>query len=153
MGQHGGRRLSELSETPFKTGSNAMSTWRRKAIDAFPDLRRDFEQPDTSIYDVFIELLARVRDAHARADEPELRNIYDFARWCLHQKADDLRNAAGVAFYEHLVDEPATLNEIPRWLQPDVFETCKNLFEARMEPDEFKELCERYSRRNDNRSI
>lgn len=128
-----------------------MSTWRRKAVEAFPDLRRAFEQPDTTIYQVFFELLPRVQTAHARTDELELQRIYDFARWCLHQKADDLWNAAGVAFYEHLVDEPFTLNEIPRWLQPDVFETCKNLFEARMEPDQFKELCERYSRRNETR--
>lgn len=130
-----------------------MSTWRRKAIEAFPDLRHDFEQADASIYDVFVELLARTRDAHARADERELQRIHDFGRWCLHQKADDLWNAAGVSFYEHLVDEPITLAAIPRWLQPDVFETCKGLFAARLEPEEFRTLCERYAKRNENRAV
>ena len=125
-----------------------MSKWRRKAIESFPDLRRDFEQPDATIYQVFFDLLPRVQAAHSRNDTQELKRIYDFARWCFHQKADDLWNAAAVAFYEHLVDEPVTRNEIPRWLQPDVFEDCKPLFEARLEPEEFRQLCERYSKRH-----
>jgi hypothetical protein len=128
-----------------------MSTWRRKAIESFPDLRWEFEQVDTTIYEVFFELLPRVCDAHVRGDLEESRRIYDFAQWCFRQKSKDLWNAAGVAFYEHLVDEPASLNEIPQWLEPDVFEGCKSLFEARLEPEEFRELCERYSRRHAGR--
>lgn len=77
----------------------------------------------------------------------ELRRIYDFAQWCFHQKADDLRNAAAVAFYEHLADEPATRSQIPRWLQPDIFNACRELFEARLEPEQFAELCATFSRR------
>lgn len=129
-----------------------MSTWRRKAIETCPDLRWEFERSDTSIYQVFFELLTRVREAHVRNDTEELQRIYDFAQWCLHQKTKDLRNAAGVAFYEHLVDEPVTLSQIPRWLQPEVFEGCKRLFEARMELGQFKELCDRYSRRHETHS-
>jgi len=127
-----------------------MSTWRRKAIETFPDLRQEFEKRDATIYQVFFELLPRVREAHDRNDTQELQRIYDFARWCLHQKTKVLRNAAGVAFYEHLVDEPTTRSQIPRWLQPDVFEDCKGLFEARLEPEEFRELCERFSKRHEH---
>jgi len=37
-----------------------MSTWRRESIETFPDLRQEFEQPDTTIYQVFLdELLPR----------------------------------------------------------------------------------------------
>jgi hypothetical protein len=90
-----------------------------------------------------------VRDAHERADTQELQRIYDYARWCFHQKAVALWNAAAVAFYEHLVDEPTTRGQIPRWLQPDVFDGCRGLFEARLEPEQFRELCERYSRRHE----
>jgi hypothetical protein len=127
-----------------------MSIWRRKAIELFPDLRQEFEQLDTTIYQVFFELLPRVQDAHARRDMSELQRIYDFAHWCYTQKADDLWNAAGVAFYEHLVDEPTIRSEIPRWLQPEVFEGCKGLFEVRLQPDQFRELCEQYSRRHEH---
>ena len=126
-----------------------MSTWRRKAIEAFPDLRHDFEQADTTIYQVFFEVLPRVRDAHARNDTQELQRIYDFAQWCFHQKADDLQNAAAVAFYEHLVDDQLTLSQIPRWLQPNVFNDCKSLFEARLESEQFRDLCDKYARRHE----
>lgn len=129
-----------------------MSTWRRKAIETFPDLRREFEQSDTTIYQVFFQLLPRVRDAHAGTDTKELQRIYDFAAWCFHQTADDLRNAAAVAFYEHLVDNPTTLTQIPRWLQPDIFEGCKELFEARLEPGKFQQLCHSYSKQHETSS-
>jgi len=124
-----------------------MSTWRRKAIEAFPELRRDFEEPGTTIYMVFFDLLPRVREAHNRGDIPELQRIYDFAQWCFRQKTQDLWNAAGVAFYEHLVDETITREQIPNWLPPDVFNGCKGLFQARLTTEEFRELCEKYARR------
>jgi len=125
-----------------------MSAWRRKAIEAFPDLRGEFQAPDTTIYQVFFELLPRVRAAHARGDKSELQRIYNFARWCFQQQqAEDLQNAAAVAFYEHLVDEPETMGAIPRWLQPDVFAGCKDLFAARLEPAQFRELDNRYADR------
>ncbi len=91
-----------------------MSAWRRKALESFPDLRHEFAQSDVTIYQVFFELLPRVQAAHARSDTLELQRIYDFARWCFQQKSEDIWNAAGVAFYEHLVDEPTTLSQIPR---------------------------------------
>ena len=34
-----------------------MSKWRQKAIECLPECKREFEQPDTSIYMVFFELL------------------------------------------------------------------------------------------------
>jgi hypothetical protein len=129
-----------------------MSTWRRKAIESFPDLQHEFQKPDTTIYQVFFELLPRVRDAHERDDTEELQRIYGFARWCLQQRAKDIWNAAGVAFYEHLVDHRITRDQIPQWLPPDVFHECMGLFEARLDPDTFRELCERYSKRTGNRS-
>jgi len=127
-----------------------MSTWRRKAIDLFPELRHEFEQADATIYQVFVELLPRVRDAHDRGDTGELERIYGFASWCYRQKAEELWNAAAVAFYEHLVDSRRTLEQIPYWLEPDIFEGCKGLFAARLKLQEFNRLCEMYSKRRAN---
>ena len=121
-----------------------MSTWRHKAIETFPDLRAEFEKPSISIYGVFFELFPRVRDAHARGDTAELQCIYNFARWCFDQKHGDLSGAAVVAFYEHLVDEPLTRDQIPRWLPPKIFKACESLFQARLTPQEFLEFRERY---------
>jgi hypothetical protein len=77
-------------------------------------LRHEFERPSISIYGVFFELLPRVREAHERGDTAELQRIYDFARWSFEQQHGDLSNAAAVAFYEHLVDERGTREQIPR---------------------------------------
>ena len=39
-----------------------------------------------------------------------LRRIYGYASWAREQPDDDIQNAAGVSFYEHLFDE--------RWMRP-----------------------------------
>lgn len=128
-----------------------MSSWRRKAIEAFPDLRKEFEDPDTTIYGVFFELLPRAREAHTRQDIAELKRIYGFAEWCFHQQAEDLWNAAAVAFYEHLVDDPRTRRQMPHWIQADDFEALKPLFESRLRPEQFRRLCEEYTRRHETK--
>ncbi len=121
-----------------------MSAWRQKAIGLCADLREEFEDPQMTIYQVFSELLPRVREAHSRGDNDELRRIYAYAEWCFDQKAKDLWNAAGVAFYEHLVDDPVTFAAIPHWLSPEVFAGVRTLFEARLEPAEYRQLCDAY---------
>ena len=79
-----------------------MSTWRQKAIDCLPELRKEFEKPETSIYDVFFEILPATIEAHKNKDISRLKKYYAFAEWCFRQKEKDLWNSAGVAFYEHL---------------------------------------------------
>ena len=107
-----------------------MSAWKRRAIELFPDLRSQIQE--ASIYGVFVELLPRVREAHADGDFEELRRIYGFAEWCHRQKARHLWNAAGVSFYEHLVDEEPTRREMLVWIKPDIFEDLDGLFRSRM---------------------
>lgn len=50
----------------------AMSAWRRKVVDLFPDLERELEGQFTS-YNVFTHLLVRCRDAHRQENEAELK--------------------------------------------------------------------------------
>ena len=52
-----------------------MASWRRKVLTFFPDLRRDVQRPDFSIYMVFFDLLPRVREAHQDGDTETLRRI------------------------------------------------------------------------------
>lgn len=100
-----------------------MSAWRRKAIELFPDRRRCFERGDATVYTVFFELLPRCIRAHELGDAEELRRIYGYAAWCHRQKAKDLWNAAGVAFYEHLADERPMRDEFHEWVEPDILES------------------------------
>lgn len=121
-----------------------MSTWRRKAIEMFPDLREDFQQANSTIYDVFMELLPRCREAHAAGKIDELEKIYSFATWCARQKEKDLWNAAGVSFYEHIVDCREAREEMCRWVEPDIFHRISGLLEWRLGKEKFVELKNTY---------
>ncbi len=89
-----------------------MEHWRTKLIESFPECRAEWENEDETIYLVFMGLNARCQEAHERGDQMVLRRIYDFAAWCARQNEKDLWNAAGVSFYEHIVDHPIALQEI-----------------------------------------
>jgi hypothetical protein len=94
----------------------------------FPELSREAERPDFTVYDAFLELLPRVRAAHQDSDTEALRRIYAFAEWCLEQKDKNLWNPAGVGFYEHLFDSHRSLwPEMVRWLAPGVVKECIGL--------------------------
>jgi hypothetical protein len=121
-----------------------VSTWRRKALELFPDLRDEIQSPEMSIYQVFFELVPRCREAHERGDVAELKRIYGFAEWCAKQRSKDLSNAAGVAFYEHLADSNRTLEAIPQWVSKSVFDDIAGLLEAQVGPERVAQLRRQY---------
>ena len=126
-----------------------MSVWRRKAIEAFPELRKDFEDPDTSIYDVLMELLHFAKEAHSKNDRETLVKVYQYTSWCARQKEKILWNAAGVGFYEHLVDNDMTLAGIPEWVPSDIFDETKGLMALMLkDADKYAELVRAYNKRN-----
>jgi hypothetical protein len=122
-----------------------VETWRAKLLESFPDLRAEIEDPETTIYGAFMELNAKCQDAHDRVDDFALTAIYDFAAWCSRQKEKDLWNAAGVSFYEHIIDHPRALRDFPRWVPPDVFDQISTLLQWRMGEEEFSKLKARYA--------
>ena len=118
-----------------------MASWRRKALTLFPEMRHDVQRSDSTVYSVFFELLPMVRKAHQDNEVERLKRIYGFAEWCFEQKAKDLWNAAGVAFYEHLFDSHRSLwNEFVKWLSPQVVAGCWGLWEWRLAPEELAEV-------------
>lgn len=126
-----------------------MSVWRRKAIESFPELRKEFEDPETSIYGVFLELLPMAREAHSTNDRETLVKIYTYASWCARQKEQILWNAAGVSFYEHLVENEMTLEGIPEWVPSDIFVETKGLMALMLnDADKYAELIRAYNKRN-----
>lgn len=111
--------------------------WRRKALEAFPELRRELNDKHEigSIYALWSELRPMVRKAHQEGDEDRLTRIYDFALWCYRQKAKDLWNSAGVGFYEHVLDVPGgLLPDVLARLRDDVIADVWGLWEY-FEPD------------------
>jgi hypothetical protein len=79
-----------------------MATWRRKALEYLPEMRRDINDPEVSIYLFFGMLTGEAWKAHDANDLEMLPRIYGFAEWCLNQPAQELWNRAGVSFYESL---------------------------------------------------
>jgi hypothetical protein len=121
-----------------------MSAWRRRALETFPELRAEFEPPETTLYGVFSRLVQWCRDAHESGDAAALSRIYGFAEWCARQSAKELWNPAGVAFYEHLADSQVTLATIPQWVARDVFEDIADLLAGRIGPDKVAILRSQY---------
>jgi hypothetical protein len=117
-----------------------MSAWRQKAIDCLPELKQEFESPETSIYDVFIEMRTALVEFHKSDNKERVRKIYDFAEWCFFQKSKDLWNAAGVSFYEHLGDYPETLKEMKRWVKPKIYADIRGLLELRLSLKDMNDL-------------
>ena len=77
-----------------------------------PELREELEDESDifSIYILFSELEEMVGTAHRDGDDDMLRRIYGYASWARGQPDDDIQNAAGVSFYEHLFDQ--------KWMRP-----------------------------------
>ncbi len=112
-----------------------MAAWRRRALELFPQLRRDLTAPDATPGTLFSELKWLARAAHAADDAETLRRIYGFAEWCSRQTAKELWNAAGVVFYEHVFDPPADPERVALWLSPRVVHDHWDLWEAMLAPE------------------
>ena len=118
-------------------GGDEMASWRRKALALFPDLKFEVQRPDFSVYQIFFRILPMSRDAHKAGDVDTLRKIYGFAEWCFEQRAKEMWNAAGVAFYEHLFDDhPSLRAEVVQWLPPRVIVGCMGLWGWRLSPND-----------------
>ena len=120
-----------------------MSVWRHKAHVLFPELGRELDESDYSVYQLYFDLLPMVRDAHRRRDRLVLSRIYGFAEWCLSQREKDLWNSAAVCFYEHLFDDTTLWDETIPWVSPFVIEMVKGLWESRLSVDMNNQLCHR----------
>jgi hypothetical protein len=93
-----------------------MSVWRRKAIESFPELRRELNDGDeiATVYSLWRDLLWLWRDAHRNGNDELLDRIYAYADWCYRQRAEDLWNSTAVSFYEHILDEGDWEKVLPR---------------------------------------
>ncbi|UPK72703.1 hypothetical protein [Chitinophaga filiformis] len=121
-----------------------MSVWRRKAIECLPENRAEFQDPDTSVYTVFSALLPATVAAHRTGDDKRLRKYYAFAEWCSLQNAQDLWNAAGVSFYEHLADFPETLAAMPQWVNRSRYQQIRGLLQLRLTEKQLQQLDSEY---------
>jgi hypothetical protein len=114
-----------------------MATWRKMALELFPDLRSSLEAPGTTVMLVFFELGSEAVRAHRADDVARLRAIYSFAERCARQPSKELWNAAGVGFYEHVFDEPTIREKVAAWLPDGIRAEMAGLWEHRLAPADF----------------
>lgn len=129
------RRAPEHSLGHAAAGSRRQlpEAWRRQArllfVYSSPILKL-LNDRETTVYDLLGALLPICAAAYRSECRWELQRVFDFVDWCWRQEGpnEDLSNAAGVAFYEHLRDYlPAAA--VRTWLLPDVFDDLKYLFQ------------------------
>ena len=89
-----------------------MSTWRRKAIEAVPELRDLTEQAGSPMA-VWIELRLLFAEAVKGNDLSKARHIMDYARYCRGAPNADVRTAVIVGFIEHLAEDKAVRARLP----------------------------------------
>jgi hypothetical protein len=125
---------------PFDYRGEPMAAWRRRALAAFPDLRRELNTRDYSLYTLFGDLRVLLWEAHDTQDIETLRHIYGLAEWCLTQRVKTLWNPAGVSFYEHIFDRRRFWESVIPWLSPEVVYMVQGLWEIQRTPDELQEI-------------
>lgn len=122
-----------------------MATWRRKALETFPELRQELCEPGEieNVYELWFELLPMVRTAHDDGDADMLRRIYDVAHWSARHPSKELWNPVGVAFLEHLFDDDmseARTREVLSWPADDVINDVWGLVQWRLEENDMDRL-------------
>lgn len=125
-----------------------MSTWRKKAIEIAPELRKDFEEPNIEIYSVFSELLTILENSFKNKDIEKIENIFNYAEWCFRQKEQKLWNAAGVSFYEHLGDNIETFANFTNWIKKDIYFDIRALLQLRIKEEKLETLDKFYNWKN-----
>ena len=117
-----------------------MATWRRKAIESFPELREDLNDRKFTIYMLFFELLPLSRKAHRGGNRKLLQTIYGFSQWCAEQRTGDVNTKAALAFYEHLFDEPELWERVASYLSTEKIRAYWPLIAAHQDPERLMAL-------------
>ena len=87
-----------------------------------------------------------VRTAHRDGDDDGLRRIYGYASWAREQPDEDIQNAAGVSFYEHLFDQKWMRPLVIPWINSAIVRDYLGLWEFMLPPADLEEVRQLLSR-------
>lgn len=147
-------RGKRSSSTRNVSSCSTTSAWRQQASQLFRALHRDLAavlKNGDSIYHVFGELVPICVKAHENRNTEDLRAIYSFVHWCWDadvEADEDLSNAAGVAFLEHIGHSEAVRTQIADWVRPQVFRATVDLWASQLEPGELLDVRSKIAREN-----
>ena len=121
--------------------------WYTKAIETFPEERKDIENIVGTPMGLWITLCFAFEAAYASVppNESIIRRIYHFARWCLNQEQDndarwDLPTCVICGFYEDIPRIPAARRDMPRWFTREEVVLMHQTFKYHLTDAEFEEL-------------
>jgi len=94
----------------------------------------------------FFMLLPLVKNAHRNNERDFLLRAHAFADWCMQQPEQEIYNPAGVAFYEHLVDDLPEGVVMP-WLSARTFAQIESLIDLRLSAKRSADVKKAYEKR------
>ena len=125
--------------------ARAVSVWRRKALESFPELAKELTDDDVdSTYAMWREVfLPLTKDAYQREDADLLARIFEYAAWSARRPAKEVWNAVAVSFYEHVFDvarTPDWLDHIAKLTPRDVVNDVSVLWEGQLSEGELRRI-------------
>jgi hypothetical protein len=125
-----------------------MEEWYKKAIEAFPDLIDHFAMDGDTTYGVFSALCYTMEnDWLPSNNRQEIQKAFDYAHWAADQEEDDLWNAAGVGFFEHVFEKMDYFGIVVSYLTKDDVRAYMDLWEMFCEKGRFEELQDKLKQR------
>jgi len=132
-----------------------MSTWRREAIEALPELR-PLAEAASSPMELWIELYLRFEQAATLSNSSQVERILRYAAWCVSEAAgripNDTSTAVACAFYEHLATRKDFWPNFAAWFRPAQFSALLPVFRYHLSQPELAALQAEYSRSRPNNS-
>jgi hypothetical protein len=119
-----------------------MSAWRREVLKRFPEREPELRHC-LSIFDALSQLERDLRAVYAgQRSEPGLADrLFEFAAWCYAPKrAQSVRNAVAVGFYEHLPNHPRGRADLATRLPFETLVDLSQLFFRMNTPESFAAL-------------
>jgi hypothetical protein len=89
-----------------------LSTWRRKAIEAIPEMRDEIEQAWSPMA-LWIDICLPFKQAVVDGNMEYARRIMSYARYCLDSPSIDVRTAVALGFIEHLAEGKTVRDALP----------------------------------------
>lgn len=133
-----------------------MSTWRREALEALPELRFRIEASPSPM-SLWIELYLQFEDAVRSGDASLVGRLLKYAAWCCSELSGSLPNdtstAAVCAFYEHLPSHKEFWPSFGTWFSPDEFTRLLPVFAHHLSPEDLEALKVAYHRGRPNNSF
>jgi hypothetical protein len=106
-----------------------MSEWRRVAVEKIPSLQKQIQSPEIdNPMMLWIDLQMALQDAYqsSPAKTSIINEIWNYAKWSEQSKNDDVKQALYCAFYEHVLDYPQIVRDLPNRLKLSEFDGLKH---------------------------